>query len=557
MTTAARPTRDQKTFRDAVHHDIDFDRDEVRLINTREFQRLRRIKQLGLAYLVYPSATHTRFDHVLGTCHMAQRILDSLSRNGEKVSPEDGKMIRYLALLHDIGHLPFGHTLEDERPVIAEKHDGPERLNHFLFNTSIAREMEITEQDLGLPKLRDRIVAILCEAKEPSRRKSTRQLSTREAFYRDIVGNTVCADLLDYLKRDTFFTGIQHRYDDRIVSSFRTSDKDELFIDLTDDRTTRTGLISEILHLLRLRYTLGERVYYHRTKAAASAMIAKAVELAGFEAGDLYDLGDEELLFLLEHAELLPLAIPRLKNTLQAKIPQATVDACGRIASHIRRRRLYEPVFRITRAQADGKHEIDELVDRFHRITGVQGRCEIEDQLTKECGLASGQVIVYCPDGDMSGKEADVRVRFSPDGRLEVLKKVKDPHIADDIKALEAKHRSLWSLELFVDPDVKAEKGTRIALAFESRLRDLNRDLTNDIAEYRSDPGEIVSYHALCEAIKMTHGDFSVFPRVLEAAHEGGRMKLTTADKWIEAFPTYFAKSVAPSSEGHDKPTST
>ena len=102
----------RKLIRDAVHGDIEMGPLEVELMDTPEFQRLRGIKQLGTAYLVFPSAVHTRFEHSLGTSWMAHRILQSVRRN-QDVSTEDETLIRVAALLHDITHIPFGHTLED------------------------------------------------------------------------------------------------------------------------------------------------------------------------------------------------------------------------------------------------------------------------------------------------------------------------------------------------------------------------------------------------------------------------------------------------------------
>jgi len=111
----------RKLLRDAVHGDIELEPLEVELIDTVEFQRLRGIKQLGTASLVYPTATHTRFEHSLGTSWMAARMIDSLRRSSA-ISADDATAIRIAALLHDITHIPFGHTLEDERRVLP-RHD--------------------------------------------------------------------------------------------------------------------------------------------------------------------------------------------------------------------------------------------------------------------------------------------------------------------------------------------------------------------------------------------------------------------------------------------------
>ena len=104
-----------KTFheiRDPIHVFIKLDSHERRVLDSRPFQRLRSIHQLALTYLVYPGASHKRFEHSLGTSWMAHRIVEAVRRNRE-VSRDDELLIRVAALLHDITHIPFGHTLED------------------------------------------------------------------------------------------------------------------------------------------------------------------------------------------------------------------------------------------------------------------------------------------------------------------------------------------------------------------------------------------------------------------------------------------------------------
>src|SRR5258706_5522318 len=96
----------RKLIRDAVHGDIEIGSLEVELIDTPEFQRLRAIRQLGTAYLVYPSAMHTRFEHSLGTLWMAHRLVQSIRRT-HSVSLDEDRLIRVASLLHDIMHIPF------------------------------------------------------------------------------------------------------------------------------------------------------------------------------------------------------------------------------------------------------------------------------------------------------------------------------------------------------------------------------------------------------------------------------------------------------------------
>src|ERR1041384_2047612 len=97
----------KKLIRDAVHGDIEIGTLEVELLDTPEFQRLRGIKQLGTAYLVFPSALHTRFEHSVGTSWMACRLIQSLRRS-HAISADEERLARVTALLHDITHIPFG-----------------------------------------------------------------------------------------------------------------------------------------------------------------------------------------------------------------------------------------------------------------------------------------------------------------------------------------------------------------------------------------------------------------------------------------------------------------
>ena len=132
-----------KEIRDAVHGDVDFDSPELDVINTPQFQRMRGIRQLGLAHLVYPSAQHSRFEHSLGVVHMAERIVQAVHKNGGEIDENERRFVRALALTHDIGHIPFGHTLEDERPVFGkdEHHDHERRLNLFFRETELGNAL--------------------------------------------------------------------------------------------------------------------------------------------------------------------------------------------------------------------------------------------------------------------------------------------------------------------------------------------------------------------------------------------------------------------------------
>lgn len=384
--------------RDSVWGDIELEPDLVDALDTPELQRLRGIRQLGTAHFVYPGANHTRFEHVLGTCHVAGRILDALARAGRRLEPEVARAVRAAALVHDVGHVPFGHTFEDERRIFP-RHDGPERTRVFLGRT-----------ELGDALRRHGVLDLVLGAMgvgEPG-----------PPVIADIVSGTVSADLLDYLARDAHATGLRRAYDERL---FRYMDLEQgrLILHLQKRGLPREDAFSEVIHLLRLRYTLSERVYFHHAKVASGALVSKLVERAvalGLQLPELFPLGDEGLLLHLE----------------REYAPRDPVIA--RLLEDLRRRRLPKRAFLLTR-RIDPELQRD-LVRRFHHDRAERER--VEADLEAACGLDPGDVIVYCPGADMALKVADILVDA---GRG--VRSLADLALREVDELLE-KHRDLW-----------------------------------------------------------------------------------------------------------------
>ena len=394
-----------KVVRDAVHGDIELDDLEIELIDTPEFQRLRAIKQLGTAYLVFPSATHTRFEHSIGTAWMARRLIDAVGRR-RAVSRDEEILIRCAALLHDVTHIPFGHTLEDERRVLLRHDRDADRLRYFLRESSIA-------EVLSRHGLTDGVAAILSE---------------NGTLASDIVGGAVSADLLDYLRRDNYFCGLSQRYDERVFQSFEERDG-RLILRLEKHGTLRRDALSEVVHLLRIRYTLTERVYFHHAKLASGAMISKAVEMAlaaGLDAARLRRLGDESLFWTLREGFG---AIPGVAHVLD----------------RLESRRLYKPAYLLN---VDiGSAVQASLEERFH--LDPDGRARAETEIARAAGLEAHHVIVYCPAVGMSLPEADVAVRLDAGG----VQPLSGSNNAE-IRVLKEKHRALWKFLVLVDGSV-------------------------------------------------------------------------------------------------------
>lgn len=397
-----------KTIRDAIHGDITFNDLEMAVIDTPVFQRLRGVKQLGASSLVFPSATHTRFEHSLGACWMAKRMLRSIEAGAGPLPAVDRQTIVLSALLHDITHVPFGHTFEDERRLFERHDEDDSRLAYFLDSPELAP------------------VLARCEAPTLLRETLAGKASDRP-FLRQLVAGAVGADLLDYLKRDAYFCGLNLAYDDRLLLYFSLLN-DGLVVRLHKSGEFRRDAISELVHLLQIRYALTERVYYHHAKVVAGAMISRALELA-LDAGvltktDLYGLRDDSLL-----------------DRFQA--PARSAPGLQDLGDDLQGRQLYKRVYFLTVAAfgrpgvTDAKR--DQLARDFHFNTAHRRRTE--QQLADALGTPESHLIIYCPSPKMQLKEADVPVEVVP-GVAQPLSSLGHP----DVEALKEKHRGLWRL---------------------------------------------------------------------------------------------------------------
>lgn len=395
----------KKLIRDAVHGDIEVTSLEIELMDTPEFQRLRGIKQLGTAYLVFPSAVHTRFEHSLGTSWMAHRILNAVRRTAE-VSADGENVIRVSALLHDLTHIPFGHTLEDERRVLPRHDKDEERVDYFYRRSAVGRILK-------REGLQDVVIDVI---------------KGNETYASDIVGGAISADLLDYLRRDTYFCGLSQYYDPRIFESF-IIDGNRLVVNVEKNGTIRLDTLSELVNLLRIRYTLSERVYFHHTKIASGSMISKAVELAlreGMTVEELRTLKDETLIWTLRELYTRNATVSHLLNRLDA-------------------RQLYRACFVLTTEIGEKRRQ--DIISRFHH--DVEAREAAEKTIARASGIQPHEIIIYCPSFGMSLSEAEVPARLER-GQISPLSGSNN----EEIRILKDKHKGLWKFYVLIDRDV-------------------------------------------------------------------------------------------------------
>jgi uncharacterized protein len=437
--------RPAKTLRLAVSGDVELSVMETRICDTRAFQRLRKLKQLGLAHLVYPSAQHTRFEHALGSLHKARQMVEAVVSNPQSglsardIPADDYVLIRLAALLHDIGNLPFGHTLEDEGCVVTERQEDEARLERFMgTGTEIG---EILSEGVG-EEGRQTLVGILSGEEDQANALGDR------AYIADIVKNTVCADLLDYLERDSYHCNLNISVGDRFMRYLfltKVNGAKRLAIRLwkeKDDRP-RPDLLSELTFLLEARYHLAERVYFHHAKSATSAMISRAIWAA------LQDYGPKKLTV----EKLCGMGDVDLLNWLaESGPPQA--EQLGRM---LQGRRLYKRVDQVGReaVQADKTRDrLEEMNRMFHE--NPADRTRIEDQIADLCGLRPGDVLIYCPDVGMNLKAANMLVTWRNDVRP--LCEIDEPLIRGRVAGIIQSHENLWQCKVFIHPEQRDDR---------------------------------------------------------------------------------------------------
>lgn len=241
---------------DPIHRYIRFTELEREIIDTPVFQRLRKIRQLAGAHLVYPSAQHTRFEHSLGTMHLAGLAGQTLLDKGYIEKKDQLEGLRLAALLHDIGHGPFSHLFEE---------------------VLIGRGMSTSShENMGKKIIRETIIKDKLE-KYGYNSDSICNLSFGESpiiFYNEIIAGGLSSDIMDYLPRDSFFTGVEYGKIDyyRLISSFEVLSNGHLGINKSAINSLESMLIS--------RFQMFKAVYFHKTVRSAEVMLLHSLLLA-------------------------------------------------------------------------------------------------------------------------------------------------------------------------------------------------------------------------------------------------------------------------------------
>jgi len=310
-----------RTVRDPLWQNVYLDATAAAVMDTPEFQRLRRVKQLGFAHLVYPGAVHNRFLHAIGVYHLTCRAIETLDQKGDLDLLDEGERelipeIRLAALLHDVGHYAFSHAMEELEPDSIPGHH-EEVADLFLRSAGIQAA------------LRHRGPGAARRIGELIRGRSDHPLQ-------GLVSGSLDLDKIDYLRRDSLFCGVPYGAVDvdRLLDSLtlvRESDSSPFEIGVTEKG------ISALESLMFAKYQMFRNVYWHHAVRSATVTFRRLVEGA-LEAGllrreDLAGPTDEELLNLLgtrleqgDSPEILQTLLSALVNR---RLPKRTVELLG------------------------------------------------------------------------------------------------------------------------------------------------------------------------------------------------------------------------------------
>ncbi len=407
-----------RPVRDPVWQHIGLSEPLLKLTAMPAFQKLSGIKQLGPAYLVYPGATHTRLNHSLGVFHVARRMMMRLLPGGSRRAAgvwaaaggppaftlEGVKAFLCAALLHDLGHYPYAHSLKDLR---VQPH---EALTARLIMEEDCRR-RIRDGVGADPQLVAAIIdhSLVYEGGEALE------------FFRHLLSGVLDPDKLDYLNRDAYFCGIP----------YGIQDVDFVLEEILPDQRyglaiTRQGLTA-VESILFSKYLMYRTVYWHKTVRVATSMIKKAVAL-GLEAGairpeQLYFLSDAELFALTGSIDFPPF----------------------RLIGEVARRRLYKRVLRVSYRPEDPLHG---------RLEDLAERARVEAELAREAAGRLGrrvdpqEIVIDLPEP--ISFEIDVPI-LDPHTRSRVFFRESESVFSEEV--VEGFRRSLRAVSLFCSRD--------------------------------------------------------------------------------------------------------
>lgn len=517
------------TFHDPVHRDIEATALELAVIDTPTFQAFREIKQLGTAYVRFHGATHTRFEHMIGTLGVVEEMIQNANQNVHRhvdfgavpVLSRDHVMARLAALLHDVAHIAYGHQLEEEGVLFGGGTPGGSQWGAAPEHTPFHRQREHPAAVLRKVVI-EHLVGRGFDKGEAEQfyedvmhavGSRTKQ-GQAPAYVKDLVAGAFDADRLDYIARDTHYTGhdapsnhrvirnlailplvkegdelhLQSAYsgnqingDDEDPGSVRrrkltpppavnrvvliTTDAQDAAVSWVHHVNRESEVIGAVMDLLRSRQRLSVEVYHERTKARASALLIGAANRvmrgapwsvkepgASLERKHFQGKGDHEVIAMLRvEAERIS-KLPLLRNF----VPHVGADALA-LLDDLKARRLPQIVAEYTREEA-----IDVLATTMDRD---KAEAYLDDQVKKlrkpehrirtelevACTFAlDGPLLVHVPAQKVINPLKGEVLVTTPDACRAVHLSEHNEGTSQDMEALRHRHTDAWTIRVLV-----------------------------------------------------------------------------------------------------------
>ena len=424
--------KDSKIIHDSVHGSISVEGVFLDLIQTAEFQRLHDIKQLGLAYLVFPGAHQTRLEHSLGTYHIAKLMCASLG-----LEERAAKKIMCAALLHDIGHAPFSHTLEwllkdqfgfTHEELTADIVTGKESILPEGDRTVLGDTLsipEVLEKHGVSPKEVAKLVVGDSSDIHPEQTllsgKGKLKLDDMRYPYQMIRGPIDC-DQMDYLIRDSHYTGVAYGIidRDRLMSMLRIRN---------GDLVVESGGVSAVEGMLVARALMFTSVYFHKTVRIAELMLAKAAERLGRKEMD---------------------AARKQNDPGFISVLRDHDDLSKKLLNSLKYRRLYKAALVWALPEAD-----EGQIKLLRRLCRYSEKIAMEERICKKAGVPHGSIVVDVPGEEILMSEprlASVNVGIFDGNRIKPLSRV-----SPLASALQLRKVQDWVLLVACPPELRAD----------------------------------------------------------------------------------------------------
>jgi len=410
-----------KIIRDSIHGNIKIKDFFIELINSPELQRLYNIKQLGLAHLVFPGAHHSRFEHSLGSYYIASEISDSID-----IEDEEKKIIKCAALLHDIGHGPFSHTLEMiiENSLKINHIDLTDRLifgNYEIISSEEKKYIFYSNVNTVLDKenIDKKLLSDIIKGKK-----------INKMYLSQILNSAIDVDQLDYLIRDAYYTGVAYGIIDiqRFIQTLKISNNNLLI------NKKGIGVIENIFMARNLMYS---SVYFHKTVRIAELMLLKAFEMiSNLNPLDLFKKTDIEILNYLKNS-----------GSFQNKI-----------TTYLKYRNLFKQAYSISHYDLD-----DDKKNIINSLSEINTKREKEIEIENKLSIPTGHIIIDIPHNEISKTEPRLN-----NMNIKILENNKQK-IVDDFtpitKAIRSKKIPDWSIMIITDDkyrDIVQKKAEKI-----------------------------------------------------------------------------------------------